>query len=242
MRRFWSRRLGRRGVAAVEFALVMPVLLVMFIGTVEVLTLYRMEAKLNALAMNVAEMVAVEDQATTTGTGGNNGITTLAASGAAGTTSLNDICNGAVLGLRPFPASGLTVAVAGVTLESQTASTAAYDAWEGDSTVSGSACTTTAGVKIGLVNAFNLAAGAGKGFTGSTSGMIEVPCDEAIIVQASMTYPGFTGIVLTSKPTLTQTAYVRWPYATPKTELQCSGCTVSNAATQVCNNNNSATN
>jgi Flp pilus assembly protein TadG len=41
LHKLFSDRLGRRGIAAVEFALIIPVLLVLFIGTIEVLTLYR---------------------------------------------------------------------------------------------------------------------------------------------------------------------------------------------------------
>ena len=57
--RLFQHKLGRRSIAAVEFALVMPLLLVMFIGTIEVLTLYRTEAKLNAVAFNVAQEISI---------------------------------------------------------------------------------------------------------------------------------------------------------------------------------------
>ncbi|OYV33290.1 MAG: hypothetical protein B7Z81_11590, partial [Acidocella sp. 20-61-6] len=99
-RRSW---LGRRSVAAVEFALIVPVLLVMFIGTIELITLYRAEGKVNALAFNVAQMVSVEPSPTTLST--------------AGKTSINDICQGAILGLAPFPPNGVTLQIVSVTLE-----------------------------------------------------------------------------------------------------------------------------
>lgn len=234
-------RLGRRGIAAVEFALVMPILLVMFIGTIEVLTLYRTEGKLNALAFNVAQMVATEATPVVLSTG----------SPETGT-SLNDICQGAILGLQPFPPAGLTIAVASVTLESGPnglpasssaySKTATYDVWEGDSTVAGQTCTTSAGSQIGAGNAETLATTPAAGGASGNTGMLEDPCDNAIVVQATLKYPGLTGLIIRSAPTLTQTAYARWSYAALKTELTCPTCTVSNAATQVCNSSNAATN
>ena len=142
-------RLGRRGIAAVEFALIIPVLLVMFIGAIEVLTLYRTEGKLNALAFNVAQMVSVEPTPTTLAT--------------ANQTSLNDICTGAVLGFAPYPPNGLTIDIASVTLEpsalssNTAASPQAYDEWEAQSVVSGRTCTTSATSAIGATNAELLA-------------------------------------------------------------------------------------
>jgi Flp pilus assembly protein TadG len=244
--------LGRRGVAAVEFALVLPVLLILFMGTVEILTLYRAEAKLNTLTINVAQMVAIQNQSTTTG------ISTVPATGTSSAT-LQNICQGAVLGLAPFPANGLILNIASVTLESSKAglpststaysSSNTYDMWESDFTVSGNNCTATSSTTsgtIGAASAKNLATTSPPSSTGTpgTLGLLAVPCDNAIIVQASLTYPGLLGIILQSRPTLTQAAYTRWRYAGTSTELQCSGtsCLVSNATTQVCNSSNTATN
>ncbi len=247
-----QRLLERRGVAAVEFALVVPVLLILFMGTVEILTLYRTEAKLNALTINTAQMVAIQYQSTT------NGISTVPATGTS-VTSLQNICQGAVLGLAPFPADGLTLDIASVTLESSNAglpntstaysSSNTYDVWEGDFTVSGSSCNATSSGtngSIGASSAKKLATTSPPSTTGTsgTSGLLAVPCDNAIIVKASLTYPGILGVILQSRPKLTQAAYTRWRYASTLTELQCSGtsCSISNAATQVCNSSNSATN
>ena len=237
--------MGRRGIAAVEFAIIAPVLLVMFIGTVEVLTLYRTEGKLNALAFNVAEMVSVQASNIPTNTGGGS--------------SLNDICQGAILGLQPFPPGGLTIAVASVTLERgpnglpdpNTSSsfvynaTKAYDVWEADSTVSGHTCSTpgTGATTIGAANAILLATTNPPSISGTSgsSGEVEVPCDNVIIVQASITYPGLTGLIVKSRPTLTQTAYTRWRYASDTEQLLCPNCTLTpTTPLDLCNSNNSS--
>ena len=248
-------RLGRRGIAAVEFALVMPILIVLFLGTIEILTLYRTEAKLNAMTIDIAQMLAIQDQSTT------SGITTLASTGT-GQVSLQNMCQGAILGLAPFPPGGMTLAIASVTLESGPtglpnpntstskaySSSNTYDAWESDFTVSGGTCSTTGGHVIGLANVEQLSTTSPPSTTGTsgTNGLLAVPCDNAIIVQATLTYPGIMGVILQNRPTLTQTAYTRWAYAGTQTELQCSstdtGCTTGYVSTQLCNSSNTATN
>lgn len=250
---------GRRGIAAVEFALVMPVLLVLFIGTFEVLTLYRAEGKVNALAFNVAQMVSVEPQS--------------AAAQGVNATSLQDICNGAILGLAPFPPAGLVLDIASVTMEQgpsglpaiNTASARAYaahpafDVWEqtfyvpsGAATCSpGTLATVTpmgAGAAISLATTnppIASAAAPDYGFYGNTSdaGQVEVPCDNMIIVKASTVYPGLTGLIVTSRPVLSQTAYTRWRYGSELEQIICPGCTQTPAVPlQYCNANNTAMN
>lgn len=226
--KLFSDRLGRRGIAAVEFAIIVPVLLVMFIGTVEVLTIYRAEAKLNALAMNVAQMVSVSESvslATATNTGT-----------APTVTSLQDICQGAAYGMAPFPAAGVKISIASVTLEpsalnsNHPASTAAFDKWEADSTVqTNTTCSTpTAGTTIlngtGASAPISIVTANASAGTTIGTGMLENPCDNIIIVQASVVYPGITGLILKTRPTLTQTAYARWTNASTLTQLLCANC------------------
>lgn len=151
----------------------------------------------------------------------------------------------------------MTLNVASVTLEASpqglpTTSTAystsrSYDVWEGDFTVSGSNCNATsssASAAIGASHAEALATTSPPSTSGTpgTTGLLAVPCDNAIIVQASLTYPGLLGVVLINRPTLTQAAYTRWRYAGTQAELQCSGsaCFTSNATKQVCNSTNTA--
>ncbi len=237
-----------------EFAIILAFfLLPLFLGLIEIITIYRAEAKLNMLAINVAQMAAIESQATTTGTGGNDGVSTVALSGA-GSNSLQDICQGAVLGLAPFPANGMTLAIASITQEagpngqptnsSAHAASASYDEWEGDFTVSGTHCTPVSGGtgQIGLSTAETMATTPPARSPGTT-GLVVVPCDNAIIVRAQIAYPGIVGLILQNRPLLSQTVYTRWRYASTTTELQCGNCTViNNAASQICNTNNNATN
>ncbi|MDE8347416.1 MAG: pilus assembly protein [Acidocella sp.] len=244
---FCKKLVSRRAVAAVEFAIIVPVLIILFIGTIEVLTLYRTEAKLNAVAFNVAQTVSVAQSVGTA----NPPIANLPANTSfpeESVTSLNDLCQGAVLGMAPFPAGGMTLSIASITEEKSpqgvpttapvySANTTTYDKWEADSTVSASGtCSTKAGTA--------LLSGTGPGAPiviatpPAATSAISVPCDNVIIVQASVVYAGLTGLIARSRPTLTQTSYVRWRYAAPTTELRCTGCTLQNATVQVCNQTN----
>ncbi len=241
----------RRAVAALEFALVAPFLVLLLLGVVELNTLYRAQAKLEMLAVNVAQMVGAESTANT------SGVATINAQGTS-FAALQDICQGAVEGMAPFPASGLVLNIASVTLESNPNGTASaavnsssptYDMWEADFTVSGHNCTPTSTAQtatIGAAAAENLATTSPpstKGASG-TSGLLAYPCDNAIIIQASMPYPGIIGLVLSSRPTLSQNIYTRWIYASPQTELQCStsdsACYTSYVATPLCDSTNTA--
>jgi hypothetical protein len=119
------------------------------------------------------------------------------------------------------------------------AANATYNEWESDSTVaSDGSCTTPSPSPTTTILS-------GSPLTTATSGassMVINPCDNVIIVQASVPYSGLIGLFFKNSITLTQTAYVRWAFALPTTELQCTGCTLVSAATQVCNYNNTSTN
>lgn len=216
--------LGRRAVAAVEFAIVVPLLLVILIGTIEILTLYRTEAKLNSLAYNIAYMISAEASPLA-----------MTANGP----SVQDACAGAILGLEPFfPGPQFNVSVASVTLEPSAASSnvvgkpAVYDEWEAQSTNGASGCTSTA--KPLILTSVTPPA--------TALGMLEVPCDNVIIVRASMQYPGLTGLIVRSRPTLTQTAYVRWAFVAPTAQLLCPNCYMPAAAQDLCNSKSAAIN
>lgn len=252
-------KLGRRGIAAVEFAIVVPLLLILFIGTIEVLTLYRTEAKLNAVAFNVAQEVSFSQSVSTANAPIPNvtGTTPLTADSAIeNVISLNDLCHGAVLGMAPFPSSGMTIAIASVTEEAgpnglpttsaaYSASGPNYDEWESDSTVaSDGTCTTPTNPTTSTILSGTSASDPiiiAK--PPSATSMIVVPCDNVIIVKVSVPYAGITGLILQNHPVLTQTTYLRWRYTLPTTELQCTGCTLvpaNQSAQQICNANNTS--
>jgi len=211
------RPLGQRGIAAVEFAICAPMLLLLIFGTLEILMLYRTEEKLNSLAGNFAQMVA------------NQEISTVNASGVTQTHSpvpsvtsgtsppgLSDLCAGAVYGLQPFPAAGLSIYVASVTettaavaaSQGVAAKAAGYDEWEVDL---GSNCAPTGAQNIG-VNGTSGARTIAIG-NGGTTALVKAVGDNVIIVRASLQYPGLIGLIITSNPTLNQTAIARWRYA-----------------------------
>jgi hypothetical protein len=194
---------SRRSIAAVEFALCAPMLVILLIGTLEILLLYRTEAKLNTLAGNFAQMVANQEVATVSA-----GITAAHSpvpSTGSSPESLSDLCHGVVDGLQPFPPNGLGVNVASVT---QVTATPTYDEWEVDLD---STCAPTGSQAIG-VNGTTGARTIARGNGGSTA-LVHTVGDNAIIVRASLTYPGLIGLILTSNQTMTQTAIARWRYA-----------------------------
>lgn len=86
----------QRGVVALEFAIVTPILLTMLVGGVELTYTLLAEAKLRTMAYGFANLVAKQaslDSAT-----------------------LTDICSGGQLMLYPLPATEMSVAVASVAL------------------------------------------------------------------------------------------------------------------------------
>ena len=234
----------RRGLAALEFALIASLMLIpLIIGLTEILTLFRADTKLASLAFDTAQMVALESQSVT------NGISTIPVSSATAP-SLQDICQGAVLGMAPLPTAGLTIAIAGVTLESAPSGTAGtpvnssartYDVWEQDFTVSGNSCAAAATSAIGAAEAEAYGSSSPPSVTGTVSaaGLLQTPCDNVLLVQASMAYPGMIGVVLSTRPTITQLASTRWRTASEVSELECSGCSVSQIQSpQLCNSSN----
>jgi Flp pilus assembly protein TadG len=197
------RQFDNRAVAAVEFAMCAPFLLFLFVGTLEILLLYRTSAKLNALTANFAEMVSLQP---------TSPIST-------GVPGLSDLCKGAIQGLQPFPPTGLTIDVASVTQTSNAipatqtskAVPATYGEWETDLNSSCSPTGTTNIGTTGATGAVTIATGSGV----PANAMVQTAGDNVIIVRATLTYPGILGIVLNSVPTLSQSAVARWRWALP---------------------------
>ncbi len=211
-----TRRLGIRAIAAVEFAICAPMLLILFLGTIEILMLYRTEAKLNAFAGDFAQMVSLQEVAAVNASGVTQTHSPLPTATTGLTPGLTDLCAGAVYGLQPFPPNGLSVAIVSVTettaakpaSQGVAATPAAYDEWEVDLN---SSCATTGGQSIGATGS-NGAKALAIG-SGATTSMVQGLGDNIIIVRATLQYPGILGLILTSAQTLTQTAVARWRYA-----------------------------
>ena len=110
---------ARRGIAAVEFALVVPFLLTMAVGLVETTRYVRIRASFNQAAAAMADLVATQQGVLS----GPNG-------------TLVDLCKGAKYVMAPYSTATLGISVASYT-NSQTGSGVGKD-WEYDS-----ACPTT---------------------------------------------------------------------------------------------------
>ncbi len=109
----------RRGVAALEFALLAPFLLTALIGLVAISQAVRAKMLLTSTASSMASMVAAQH----TVTGGSSG-------------TLRDLCNGAQLIMRPYAAGALSIAITSYTKQSD--STVLRD-WEYDGACQASA-------------------------------------------------------------------------------------------------------
>ena len=94
----WRLLPDRRGTAAVEMALISPVLILLFLGTVEVTQLIRVEAKLTHAAQTIQDIVAGQSTATVS--------------------SLGIAFNGGQIVMTPYTAANLTAAIASVSFNS----------------------------------------------------------------------------------------------------------------------------
>jgi Flp pilus assembly protein TadG len=93
LRKLWR---AEGGVVAVEFALIVPTLLILFIGTFEAANLVRAKMKFDEAAPAIANLIAAQNPSQTG-------------------TLTSDFCTGAAYMMAPFPTSGLNVQVSSVT-------------------------------------------------------------------------------------------------------------------------------
>ncbi len=124
-------RQDRRGVAALELALVLPAMLVLFFGTVEITQLIRASNKLNIAAQSIENMIAGQKSVATA--------------------DVDNAYKGGQLIMAPFSAT-LAVAVVSVTFNSSgTASSVGWQVLEGGAKAlpNSTACTMVAGLGLG---------------------------------------------------------------------------------------------
>ncbi len=124
-----------RAVAAMEFALVAPMLVVMLIGMMEVTSLVRANIKLNHAVGLLGKMVAQQASPITAGT----------------SNTLGNLCTGAALAMTPMPTATFAAAVASVTTSASGSSQATSMDWESDTSCA------TAATAIGSATAVSLA-------------------------------------------------------------------------------------
>ncbi len=130
------------GTAAIEFAMIAPVFFIFIMGTVEISNAIRVQAKLNVVVGQLAELVAGQSSVT-------------APSG-----TLADICTGAAMNITPYPASVLSANIVSISNDhpaNRLASTDnttvnTYLDWENISS-----CATQASSTLDLAGAFALA-------------------------------------------------------------------------------------
>lgn len=201
MKPWLPSRGDRRGTAAVEFALVAPFMITLLFGTIEVVNAFRVQAKLNTAAGQLAELIAAQQSIT------------------APTGSLADLCLGAGLNMAPFDASTFSADVASVSNDhpsnrvagsTDAASVAAYLDWENKS-----ACTGAVTGSLGLSGAFGLANAPSSMLTktaASASSTIDPALAygySAIVVRATYSYANLLTFTLGKSLSFSATAVAR---------------------------------
>jgi Flp pilus assembly protein TadG len=173
-------RADARGAAAIEFVLILPVMLIIFFGSFEVSMLLRAYLTANRAAQLIANLVAQE--------GSNNQGGTPTAFSAADST---DYCTAAKLAMAPFPGGPVNSGPLKATIASFTANASGTPVadWASQDTVCGG--------------------GAGSLATTDVSGLIPTKGDSVIIVKIQYTYTASIHFVLPATYTITQTAYQR---------------------------------
>lgn len=126
-----------RAAATVEFALVLPVVLLMLAGLYEATALVRADMKLNHAAAMLAKMVAQQSGTVTSGR----------------TASLGDLCTGSGLGLAPMPAMPFAAAIASVT---NAGGSGAREDWESDASCPSAAAALGAGTATNMATTPNV--------------------------------------------------------------------------------------
>lgn len=118
-----SLRVDRRGVAALEFALCAPLLILLLVGGFQVTSLMRQDSRLGEAGEALAETLAEQSSISPTGS----------------VLSANDICSGTSKIMLPFPAQSFSAAIASVSRASSSNGGKAAVDWELDA-----ACPTAA--------------------------------------------------------------------------------------------------
>lgn len=202
MRRPMSRLLSdRRGVAAVEMALIAPLMLVLLIGTIELGNAFRVQAKVNTAAGQLAELIA--GQQSVTASGG----------------SLADMCTGAAMNLIPYSRGNFAADIGSMTVDhpsnrvagsTDNTSVAPWLDWENISSCPTGSPTTMG--TVGVLTAVNTPSslltksGAPAVYYGGSEYVMGY---SAIVVKATFVYANFLPMFLAKSITFTATAVAR---------------------------------
>ncbi len=189
----------RRGTAALEFAIIAPIMVTLLLGALELGNAFRIQAKVNTATGQLAEMLAGQ-QAVTAPKG-----------------SIADTCAGAVLSLLPYPTAPFSADIVSGTNDhpsnrtagsTDTTTVSPYLDWENVSS-----CPTTDSSPMGANGAYALVntptslltlSGA-PGYSSSDFGMGY----SVIVVQATYTYANVLPLFLGRSITFSATAMAR---------------------------------
>lgn len=187
------------GLAALEFALVAPFMVTLLFGTIEVGNAFRIQAKVNTAAGQLAELVAGQQSVT------------------APTGSLHDMCLGAAMNLLPFASTNFAADIASLTNDhpsnrvagsSDSTTIQPYLDWENIS-----ACPTGSPTTMGLPGAYYTASAPSSLLTKSgtvATSESDFPMGySAVVVQASFVYANVLPLFLARAITFTAVAVAR---------------------------------
>lgn len=191
-----SLRSDRAGVAAVEFAIVAPVMVTLLFGAIELGNAFRIQTKVNTATGQLAELIAGQ-QAVTAPSG-----------------NLKDMCTGAAMNLLPYPTGTFSADIVSGTndhpsnrVANSTDSTTVqpYLDWENVSS-----CPTTDPSPMGAYGAYVLASTPSSMLTtsGSSSGSYGMGYS-VIVVQATYTYANILPLFLGRSITFSAVAVAR---------------------------------
>jgi Flp pilus assembly protein TadG len=137
--------LGTSGTAAVEFALVAPLLIMMLFGVTEETAVLRAQMKVSHAAGVLATMIAAQTSTVTPGTAG----------------TLGNLCYGAKLTLTPLGTAPFAAAIASVTTSASGSSTSTAMDWESDTSCPTAAKAIGATAAVGIATSARLVPNAG---------------------------------------------------------------------------------
>ncbi len=185
LRRLGSRIADKRGVAALEFVLVAPVMIIIMYGLYEGAQMVRAAMMLSNAAAAIADLAAQQINGVTSGTSG----------------SLGNFCKAGMLVMTPFPTNGtsgnanaFSVAIASVT---NYTSGGVKEDWESDLSCTVAATAMGSGAVTDATTPTNLVPNAGA------------PGDSVIVVQATYIYSSAIQYVLPGLFTFSQTSFAR---------------------------------
>jgi Flp pilus assembly protein TadG len=189
----------RAGIAALEFALIGPVMALMIVGTIELGNILRLQAKLNVAAGQLAELIA-----------GQSAVVSSASVTMGGASSLSDMCAGAADNILPYDLTAFAANIASITNVSNAQGVTPNQDWESDTACPATAIHAGYAVMEKLADTpRSLLTKDGSSWNGGSGGSSLGVGYSAIIVNVSYTYANFLPYFLSRYVNLTAVAVAR---------------------------------